>query len=259
MATNSSLYFGENAAIPNFALVLERSLNPYEDRSLRVPFYMTSSYRENNGIPGVSMKMNPNSVSFRQPKRITRRNTRGGTVFYHWTDKFGRNNDILDLEFRGVTGNINIRTGTVGRGFTAATETISAATSWATQKLSDLSGASDSGVDTQVTGPHRDSSGASKLASFWNLRSLTTEPVKDPVTGNPIYYYVQYSSPIFANTFITFIGHFSRALDFEDNAAEPFNKPYSFGFTVLSSIPPIELIYTTIVQNLSKQFMNKIT
>ena len=67
--------FNETSSIPNFSAALERALNPYESVSLRVPFFLTSSYRLKLGIPGVSMTVNPNMVSFRASKRITKKDT----------------------------------------------------------------------------------------------------------------------------------------------------------------------------------------
>jgi hypothetical protein len=99
-------------------------------------------------------------------------------------------------------------------------------------------------------------SGAAKLSNFWNLYSLSREPVIDPKEGAPVYYYISYASPIFGNTFVTFIGHFNNVLDFTDDANSPNNKIWNFSFTVLSSMPSMNYIYSTIVSALSSEFTN---
>lgn len=259
MASYGGIYFGENSAVPNFEAVLERSVNPYEHRSLRVPFYMSSTYREALGVTGVSMKMNPSSVSFRQPKRISRDDVRSGSIFYHWTDRFGRNNDIMEVEFTGQTGNINLQQGTYRKGVADFSKHAEKATDWVNDRLDKLAGGPDGpSTGVQVTNGRNDMSGAAKLANFHNLNSLTREPMIDVVTGQPIFYFIQYSSQLFGNTMLTLIGHFSRALDIEDSADSPNNKRYSFGFTVLSSVPSFNNIYAVVVQNLGKEFMNRL-
>lgn len=251
--------FQESSIIPNFAGALERALNPYESVSLRVPFYLTSSWREKNNVKGVQMLVNPSNVSFRTAKRITKVNTQGGANFIHWTNRLGRNNDILQLEFSGQTGNINLMRGGYRRGgFSNAMEGgLNKAVDWINQKEAEAVSARDAAIGLQQAGVTKNMAGASKLASFHNLNSLTREPVRDPISGAPIYYYIMYSSPVFGNTTITFVGHFDRALDFEDSAdPTPFSIRYSFGFTAQSSYPSMDYIYTVMLNNLSKEFMN---
>lgn len=55
----------------------------------------------------IAMEVNPNSVEFNQPKRFARQDTQTGVVFHHFNDLEGKNNDILTINFRGSTGNIN--------------------------------------------------------------------------------------------------------------------------------------------------------
>jgi hypothetical protein len=249
-----------STVVNDFATVLERSFNPYEDKELRVPFYMTSSYRKRLKVRGVSMLVNPSSVSFRQNKRVVRKDTQGGSIFYHWANRMGRDNDILELDFSGQTGNINIRSGTIqngaygmfaddvgGRGPLEWLNNLASGTTMSNE---------DQPASVKLRGNDFTVSGAAKLANFWNLYSLTREPVVDPKTGSPVYYYVTYSSPAFGNTYVTFIGHFNRVLEFTDEAQKPFSKNYSFGFTVLSSIPSMDYLYNTITQNLRTVFTN---
>jgi hypothetical protein len=235
-------------------MVLERDLNPYQDMSLRVPFYITSSYRESIGVKGVSMKINPENVSFRQNKRITRQDTQGGAVFFHWTNMFGRNNDILELDFSGQTGNINMKTGMRRKGGLALSKGAQRLAYFLEGKIDELSRDKDP-VGLQAVGDHIDMGGAAKILNFWNLYSLTREPMVDPRTGAPIYYYINYNSTLLGNTYITFIGHFNRVLEFSDSADSPFSKNYSFGFTAISSIPSMDYIYTAVLQNISQELI----
>ncbi len=250
MATN------DTQLIPDFSWALSTAMNPYEDKTLRVPMYMTNTYREQNNIPGVRFSVNPTSVSFRRPKRVTEKKTQGGSTFMHWTDATGRNNDILQMDFRGQTGNINLR-----RAARLKYDTIgSEAVDWLNEKLNQFENwatGPENLVQPGPVGADKDMSGASKLAKFWDLYKLTTEPVLDDL-GNPISSLIYYSSPLFGNLYVKFIGHFSSALDFEDTADSPFNKTYNFGFTVEASQPSMNQIYEQVTFAIGQQFNNNL-
>jgi len=254
----SSQIFSESSAIPSFAQALERLLNPYESISLRVPFYMYSTWREYLNQPGVKMMMNPTAVSFTQKKRITRRDTQEGSTIFHWTNHLGYNNDILEVQFKGMTGNINLNQGAYrNNSFTdKMAGYINKGTDWLNDKLGEASGALDSSMGIESYGVNKNLSGASKLSAFINLFQVTREPVLNPETGDPIYYYIQYASTAFGNTFITLVGYFSNPLEFTDDANSRFNHNYSFSFTALSTIPDMNYIYNYVLANLGKDFMN---
>lgn len=255
---------GSQNTVADFASVLERSFSPTADRSLRVPFYLTSTYRQKYEVPGVSMLMNPQTVSFSQAKRITRKDTQAGAIFYHWTNRLGRNNDILEMNFSGMTGNINVRSGGIQKGIYANIEQKfnengkRGPLAWLNQLAESTTSVDGTSLGVKLKGDDYTAAGVSKLVNFFNLYSLTREPMVDPKTGEPIYYYLSYSSPLFANTFVTFIGHFNKVLEFSEDANSPFNVNYSFGFTAQASIPSMDAIYTTISSNLSYLFMNPI-
>lgn len=242
--------------IPDFSWALSSALNPYDDKTLRVPMYMTNTYREKNNIPGVKFSINPNSVSFRRPKRITEKKTQGGSTFMHWTDSSGRNNDIMQMDFRGQTGNINLRRAARMKYDTVASDQVN----WLNEKLNqfeDWATSPDSIGQPQPVGSDKDMSGATKLVKFWDLYRLTTEPVLDDL-GNPVYSLIYYTSPLFGNMYVKFMGHFSSTLEFEDVADQPFNKTYSFGFTVESSQPSMNQIYETVTFAIGQQFNNNL-
>ena len=255
-------FFQGSMNIPNFAEALERALNPYESVSLRVPFYLTSSLREKQKKgSGVTMLVNPKSVQFSSSKRITKRDTQGGSVMIHWTDRLGRNNDVLTMEFSGQTGNINIRYGGYQKGgaLNEASGRINMGVDSINQQMARDISARDSAIGIQQAGVTKNTAGVSKLANFHNLHSLTREPVRDPTTGAPVNYYIMYSSPAFGNMVVTFVGYFNRPLEFQD-AAEPtpFNIQYSFGFTALASHPSLDYIYSAMTTSLSREFMNNL-
>lgn len=233
--------------MPTAERILDRILNPYEDVAYRVPFIFTSDQRIKNQYPPVRMKMNPESVTFTQAKRITRRDTQSGAVFFHWTNVKGRNNDVINVSFAGTTGNINLRTGMQrNSGSLKVSEGI--------KQLRDFmkSQTKQAGLDVE------NMAGASKLVNFWNLYSLTREPVVDPVFGYQNKFYFMYSSPILGNAMVQFIGHFDRVLEFTDDAANPFSKSYSFSFVATESIPSMDDIYRYISLALGREFFNEL-
>ncbi len=150
-------------------------------------------------IPIISMLVNPNSVKWSQPKRWVKRDTREGSVFFHFTNQAGQNNDILTLTFTGNTGNINTQHG------------IDVATALG----SDL-----------------------KLRIWHELYKLTREPVLlDGNTKN--IFYITYRTVLMPMQ-ITFAGFFNSVLEFTENASSPFNRDYSFGFTVTNTSPALD-------------------
>jgi hypothetical protein len=246
-----------DSLIPDFTWALSKAMNPYDDKTLRIPMHFTNSYRELRGIPGISLSMNPTSVSFRRPKRISERKTQGGSTFFHWTDSSGRNNDIMTMDFRGQTGNINLRRAARLKYNTYGSERVN----WLNEKINDfedLASSTDHLMSPAPTGADKDMSGATKLVKFWDLYKLTTEPLLDPTTGIPISSVIYYASPLFGNMYVKFYGHFNSALEFEDTADSPFNKMWSFGFTVTSSQPNLNQIYEAVTFGIGQQFNNNL-
>ena len=225
--------------------LLDRILNPYENVSYRVPFIFTSDKRIHDKVPPVRMKMNPETVTFTQNKRITRRDTQSGAVFFHWTNVKGQNNDVINISFSGTTGNINLRTGA---------QMNSPLGSEQIKKLRDFmqSATGQQGLAVESL------AGASKLANFWNLYCLTTEPVLDTDTGFQNKFYFMYSSPILGNALVQFIGYFDRVLEFTDDATNPFSKTYSFSFVATETIPTMDSMYRYVSGVLGSQFFNEL-
>lgn len=164
-------------------------------------------------LPVIEMLVNPNSVTWDQPKRITKKDTQEGSVFYHFTNSKGENNDILSCTFRGNTGNIDPR------------------------------GSIEVGPD-QNNFSNTNTGAYQKLLVWHNLWQLTREQIllKDNIINEFI---VTYQS-IIIPTQITLIGFFNEVMTLEDSAEKPFSKDYSFSFTVQDTIPPLNELQSTI-------------
>jgi len=156
----------------------------------------------------IEMSVNPNSISFRQPKRITKRDTLEGSVFFHFTNSKGENNDILTMEFRGNTGNLDLR--------------------------GDLN--TDTGVFSTIGGTN---TGANKKLAIWqNLWQLTRGPILlDDNTLNE--FMINYNS-IGIPVPIALIGHYNAVLEFTESADKPFSRDYSLQFTVQEITPSLD-------------------
>jgi hypothetical protein len=162
----------------------------------------------------IEMGVNPNSITWKQPKRITKRDTQEGSVFFHFTNSKGENNDILTMEFRGNTGNINLSSV-----ITPPNEFLNVS----------------SGNDTGA---------AKKLLVWHNLWALTREPML--LEDNTINeFLIMYSSPVIVEE-IMLIGFFSSVLDWSDTAEKPFSRDYSMSFTVQQIVPPINELMATV-------------
>ena len=46
----------------------------------------TAADQQNNELPIIEMIINPNSIGWRQPKRIVKRDVQTGSVFFHFTN-----------------------------------------------------------------------------------------------------------------------------------------------------------------------------
>lgn len=79
----------------------------------REPIIFTSTMRSRDDLrpqglmSSIEMAINPSSIEWDQPKRWTKRDVRDGSVFFHFTNSSGQNNDVLTLNFSGSTGNIS--------------------------------------------------------------------------------------------------------------------------------------------------------
>lgn len=165
--------------------------------------------------PVIRMAVNPNSVSFSQNKRISRRDTMEGATFYHFTDSADQNNDILEVSMTGDTGNININVDPIS-----------------------LVG----------TGAYL------KLKTWHDLYNLTREgmllneansSIKFASRSIPNQFFITYRTVLFPVQ-ITLVGFFSQPLAFTETAESPYNTKYSIRFTVTDTYPKLDAISSRI-------------
>ena len=158
--------------------------------------------------PTIAMAVNPNSIQWRQPKRIQKVDTREGSTFFHFTNDQGQNNDILTLEFRGNTGILDLR-----------------------GSLPGVNGQPNTGPDTGAL---------NKLLIWQNLYAMTREPMLlSDNTQND--FTILYSSKVFPIE-IELHGHYSTVLEFTEESNKPNSLNYSFAFTVTATEPPLDLM-----------------
>lgn len=80
-------------------------------RGERVAWEFTSTKRILEGRQALKMSINPSAVVVKQPKRWKFIHTLGQTAFMHFTNKDGSNNDIVTLNFSGMTGSMDYNEG----------------------------------------------------------------------------------------------------------------------------------------------------
>jgi len=166
--------------------------------------------RDKSILPVIKMAVNPNSVKWSQNKRYVKRDTMNGSTFFHFSDTFGRNNDILVMQFSGNTGNIKT-------------------------KFVD--------IDAKEIGEALGSTKADLKLKIWHeLYNLSREELilKD-LNNIRNEFFITYQTVLFPNP-ITLIGFFNQVLDFTENAANPYSRDYTFSFTVTDTSPSLDEI-----------------
>jgi len=171
-------------------------------------------------MPSIAMAVNPNSVKFVQPKRFSKKDTRDGSVFFHFTNNKGQNNDLLTLQFAGNTGNLDLR-GSLGDPNQEPSQS--------QQEVTNAASGQGAGSDTGAL---------YKLLVWHNLYLLTREPMVLG-DGTENLFSIMYSSPLFPSQ-ITFQGFFTRVLEFEESAEKPNSRNYTFEFQVTATTPDLD-------------------
>jgi hypothetical protein len=188
---------------------------------------MDDTYLARAGVtaPSIAMAINANSVTFSQGKRITEKKTREGSVFFHFTNKQGQNNDILRLTFRGNTGNID-RRGSLGA-----------------PERDPFALKSGTAVDKQLRG-EQDTGALRKLLVWHNLYALTREPMLLS-DGSENKFYITYISALFPFALI-FEGFYNNVLELEENAEKPNSRDYAFEFVVSNTRPSLDEVMVSV-------------
>lgn len=163
--------------------------------------------------PLVIMQINPRQIEFDQPKRYVRQDTQAGSVFHHFTDSKGQNNDILTIRMRGTTGNIN---------------RLSHRTQEAQKAARD------------------------RLETWHNLYQLTREPMLLLPAGIANEFYIDYVSALFPVT-IRFTGFYTKVLKFAETADKPNSREYEFEFIVQKTSPDINDLVARILDIVNQQ------
>lgn len=159
-------------------------------------------------MPVIQMAINPQTIKWTQHKRVTKRDTMEGSVFFHFTNERNQNNDILTMSFTGKTGNINTQANL---------------------------------ADVYNTGANL------KLRIWHELYALSREPLllSKQTTGLDIpdglrnEFFITYRTPLMPIQ-ITLIGFFSKVLEFTESAQDPHNRDYNFDFTVTNTSPSLD-------------------
>lgn len=159
-------------------------------------------------LPVIQMAINPNSIHWTQAKRYTKRDTQNGSVFFHFTNDNDQNNDILVCQFSGQTGNINTNVNIADAAFLGSNLKLKI---W-----HELYNLSREGLLLNQSNCGRNFGHAIRNEIFITYKTaLMTVP-------------------------ITMIGFFNQVLEFTETAADPFNRNYSFSFTVTSTSPNLD-------------------
>ncbi len=181
--------------------------------AVRQSWVLSSNYTESGQPPIIlSMSINPVAVKWSQSKRTsTARQTIGGTTYFHWSDRKGRNLNPAILTLSGETGPMS----GLGKTFSA-------------QQLTSILRSGDK-VDPRAL-KH-----AQNFAKFY---VLTAQPQIDPITYTPTVWTIQYKSIMFPD--ITLRGFWNQVLEFTDEASStPFSRRWTAAFTVTGCDPDI--------------------
>ena len=172
---------------------------------------LLSSVTANTGVsPVISMAVNPHSVKWVQSKRYSKRDTMEGSTFFHFTNSADQNNDILICTFSGKTGNINTKVSPI--------EALATGSDLKLRIWHDLYHLSREGMLL-----NRDNTGAAMPEGVRNEFFISYRTMLMPMP-------------------ITLIGFFNSVLDFTEDANDPNNRNYSFGFTVTNTNPSLDTL-----------------
>ena len=180
----------------------------------RKAFVWQSEWRKRRNIPPVAMVINPTQVRFQQGKRIQRQDTIGGVTYFHFSNQFGQNNDILTLQLSGTTGNIDPRS--IAR---QVTQSVQASATDAVDQVGALN----------------------KLKAWTSFYQMTLEPALDMEWNVPNVVTLTYQSVLFPKP-ITLSGFFLNVLQFSEIASDPFQRQWDVQFVVQSTEPKMDTV-----------------
>jgi hypothetical protein len=206
--------------------------------AIRTAMEMSCLLWRAQNLPSLKMMVNPHSVTFNQPKRITKKNTQGGTVYTHWTDLNGQNNDILELQFKGRSGNIRQQPDPAKTGIL---QSVANGLQLGANALTGTTG------DMNTPTPNQ---GLAKHIAWSQLYQLTRLPVVDPATRLRNVFDITYISPILPRP-VVFLGFYNNVLNFTEDADRPWLIEYSYSFIVQSTQPSLDTLTQMLTQLLN--------
>jgi hypothetical protein len=163
--------------------------------------------------------LNPRSIRFAQGKRFSKQDTMAGSVYHHFSNEAGENNDILELAFEGNTGQIVVP-GPIDAGSIKSFEAIQSA-----------------GEDNAYK----------HLQTWHSLYALTREPMYFEENNKKVrnQFFIAYHTHLFPLP-VTFTGFFKEVLTFSESADKPRSRDYSMGFIVEDVSPSMNDIFSRI-------------
>jgi hypothetical protein len=156
----------------------------------------------------------------------------------HWTDLNGQNNDILEMGFKGRSGNIRQQPDPAKTG---VLQSVSNGLQLAANAITGTTG------DMNTPTPNQ---GLAKHVSWALLYQLSRMPIVDPATKLRNVFYIVYCSPIFPRP-IRFLGFFNNVLKFTEDADRPWLIEYSFSFIVQATDPSLDTLSQQLTQLLN--------
>jgi hypothetical protein len=209
---HSTTAAAEQSALTNQLLKIEEEVRPISATYHSSADLFSATTPSDSVSSVISMAVNPQDIKWSQSKRYSKRDTMQGSVFFHFTNSADQNNDILVMNFSGKTGNINTKVGP---------------------------------FDAMMTGANL------KLKIFHDLYHLTREGVllNNTNTGSNIStgirneFFISYRTVLMTMP-LTLIGFFNTALEFTETAGDPFNRSWSFAFTVTDTSPSLDDLAT---------------
>jgi hypothetical protein len=180
----------------------------YSPKSLTRPggvstaFEWTCTQWELDGKTSLIMLINPHTVRWSLPLRITRTNVFGGTVFHRWRSPDGSNADLPTLQFSFNTGRLYTST--------------------------EMAGITLGGLNVYQQ------SSTEKLQAFYQFCSLS-RIAAFATNGQPNLISVKYRTLVFPEA--TLFVHFTDPIQFTEDAMKPYNIEYSCSVVVVRMMP----------------------
>lgn len=165
-------------------------------------FEWTCSEWELLHLPPLYMLVNPSSIRWSIPFRMTRTNVFGGTIFHKWKSPGGSSADLPTLQFTFNTGLLYSTNALIGQ----------------TAKGSKI----------------YQQSSTDKIKAFYSFCQLSQISAFTS-SGQPNLISIRYKTLVFPDA--TLFVHFTDPIQFSEDATKPFNIEYTCSVVVLKMVP----------------------